>query len=116
MGMYNMIDQTGNYWQNAFKIDNFNKTLDLYKQDLKIREDAIKAANESENQGSTKAYKPVRNYFINNASKNKKRQVNPFTYSKPATYKDLTGQWLATPYMYQAPNIPKINIYTGKYM
>lgn len=117
MGMRNMIDSIGSYWQNAFKQNQFDRTMNLYQQDIDLKKDEIKALLSNKNAAKS-VYPPVmNNYFVNKASKNEKRLRNPFAYTKPATYHDLSGgKWLATPYMYQLPNIPKININTGKYM
>lgn len=117
MGMRNMIDSIGGYWQNAFKQNQFDRTMNLYQQDIDLKKDEIKALLSNKNAAKS-VYPPVmNNYFVNKASKNEKRLRNPFAYTKPATYHDLSGgKWLATPYMYQLPNIPKININTGKYM
>lgn len=116
MGMRNMIDSVGSYWQNAFKYNQFDKMMNLYQQDIDLKKDEIKALLSNKNAAKS-VYPPVmNNYFVNKASKNEKRLRNPFAYTKPATYHDLSGgKWLATPY-YQFPNIPKININTGKYM
>jgi hypothetical protein len=55
--------------------------------------------------------KRMGDYMISRAA------TNPaFNPTKPITYKNLTGKWLATPQLYQMPKIPKININTGKYM
>ena len=117
MGMRNIIDSVGSYWQNAFKQNQFDRAMNLYQQDINLKKDEIKALL-SNNNAAKSVYPPVmNNYFVNKASKNEKRLRNPFAYTKPATYHDLSGgKWLATPYMYQLPNIPKININAGKYM
>lgn len=117
MGMRNMIDSVGSYWQNAFKQNQFDRTMGLYQQDIDLRKDEINSLLNNKNNTKSTQYSVTDNNLINRASKNKKRLNNPYAYYGTPTYHDLSGgKWLATPQLYQMPKIPKININTGKYM
>lgn len=117
MGMRNIIDQHNNFWANEFKRGQLNDAMDLYRQDLKLKKDELNALLNNKNSTNTTNSSPMNNYFINKASKNERRLKNPFAYYGTPSYHDLTGQWLTTyPNMYQIPNIPKIDVRTGKYI
>ena len=115
MGTWNMLNQLQQYWSNEFKRQQFNDTMSLYRDDQKIKRDEIQSllGDKSSIAKNMRDYtkKRMGDYMISRAA------TNPaFNPTKPITYKNLTGKWLATPQLYQMPKIPKININTGKYM
>ena len=115
MGTWNMLNQLQQYWSNEFKRQQFNDTMSLYRDDQKIKRDEIQSllGDKSSIAKNMRDYtkKRMGDYMISRAA------TNPaFNPTKPITYKNITGKWLATPQLYQMPKIPKININTGKYM
>ena len=116
MGMRNIIDQSNNYWSNEFKRRQFNKMMNLYEQDVELKKGELNAL--LNNKGDTRTTKSsvMDNVLINRASKNKRRLRNPYAYYGTPLYHNLTGKWLSTPQNYQVPNIPLIDINTGKYI
>lgn len=107
MGTWNMLNQLQQYWANEFKRQQFNDTMDLYKQDQKLRADEIQALLKGNSSLAKKMYdytkKRMGDYMIGKAATN--IMFNP---TKATTYKNLTGKWLAGYNFNQKPSIPYI--------
>lgn len=54
MGMRNMIDSVGSYWQNAFKQNQFDRMMNLYQQDIDLKKDEIQSMVKTTDTNKTK--------------------------------------------------------------
>ena len=54
MGMRNMIDSVGSYWQNAFKQNQFDRMMNLYQQDMDLKKDEIQSMVKTTDTNKTK--------------------------------------------------------------
>ena len=54
MGMRNMIDSVGSYWQNAFKQNQFDRMMNLYQQDMDLKKDEIQSMVKATDTNKTK--------------------------------------------------------------